>query len=115
MRQALRHLSGVTWALLTAPLILLLLVGFSVLTVGLFLGSMTVAGIWLTVEQVPGVRALGRTRVGMVLLSLAAALAVHLVIGTSSIVGMVAAATALVLKYFLLASEARVPKYTSAA
>lgn len=109
MSRVLHRVSAFTWALLAAPFAILLLVGFSVVSVGLFLGAMTVAGVWLTLEQVPGVRRLGRTRVGMVVLSLACAMAVHVVIGTSSIVGMIAAATALVLKYFLLVAEASVP------
>lgn len=84
---------------------LLLITGISILTIGIFLGTMTVLGMWLTIEQIPGVRLLARTKVGQVLLSVGAAFLVHAVIGTGTATGMIAAATALVLKYFLLQAE----------
>jgi hypothetical protein len=84
---------------------LFLITGISILTIGIFLGTMTVLGMWLTVEQIPGVRSLARTKVGQVLLSVGAAFLVHLLLGTSTATGMIAAATALVLKYFLLQLE----------
>lgn len=80
--------------------------GTSIVVQGMFLGILTVVGMWVTIERIPGVRALARTDIGMMALSIAAAFLVHLVIGTSTVTGMFAAATALVVKYFVLTLEA---------
>jgi hypothetical protein len=92
--------------MLGSAVLIMVVFGISVLTIGIFLGILVVLGMWLTIEQIPGVRALGRTNVGMLILSIGAAYLVHMLIGGTTIVGMIAAASALVIKYFLLQAEA---------
>lgn len=77
----------------------------SILTIGIFLGVVAVLGMWLTVESIPGLRWFGRTTLGMVVLSILGGLAVHTILGTSTATGMIAAGTALVLKYMVLQIE----------
>lgn len=92
--------------LLISLLGILVLFGVSTLTMGIFVGIMAVLAMWLTIESIPGVRYVSTTNVGLVVMSVATAFLVHAVIGTSTIVGMIGASTALVVKYFLLVAEA---------
>ena len=96
---------SIRWAL-GSVFILLALWGVSILTIGIFLGVVAVVGIWLTIEQIPGIKQVATTRMGMVVMSLLTGYLVHLVIGTATATGMIAASTALVVKYFILKAEA---------
>lgn len=95
----------IRWMLISL-LGILVLFGVSTLTMGIFVGVMSVVALWVTVESIPGIRRVSTTPIGLVVMSIAAGLLVHAVIGTSTIVGMIGASSALVIKYFLLVAEA---------
>ncbi len=93
---------GYIAALMAIPLFAIMIWGVSILSLGLFLGSLAVLGAALTIEQIPGFWAFATTRVGMIVVSLGMGYLVHLTLGTATVTGMVAAAWAMCLKGWIL-------------